>query len=415
MAGEFPSGFIWGTATAAHQVEGGNASSDCWALEMAENSIFAEPSGDACDQYHRYGEDIALLKRLGFGAYRFSIEWARIQPEEKFFSNAAIEHYRRVLGAACDNGIAPIVTFHHFTSPLWFAKDGGWLEARAQGRFARYCERAAKALGDLISHVCTINEANLPLMITRYNELARGAPFRLSRRIGDVVHGLGGDPERFGSFLFADANKTTPNFLAAHAKGRDAIRGAGCTAPVGITLAVQDYHAEPGGEAMAARLDHDINGQFFERLRGDDFVGVQAYSRTRVGERGPLPASPGAEVTQMGYEFYPEALEATIRNAAKVSGCPILVTENGIGTEDDTRRIAYTGRALAGVQRCLESGIDVRGYIHWSMLDNFEWREGYRPKFGLIAVDRATQARTPKPSAVWLGAVAKRNALAPAA
>ena len=412
---QFPSGFLWGTATAAHQVEGGNTASDCWALEMAEGSIFAEPSGDACDHYHRYADDIALLKRLGFGAYRFSIEWARIQPEEKFFSAAALDHYRRVLGTCREHGIAPIVTFHHFTSPLWFTKDGGWLEARAADRFARYCERAARALGDLIGHVCTINEANLPLMITRHSELARGAPFRPSRRIGDVARGLGGDPERFGSFLFADANKTTPNFLAAHKKAREAIKSAGCTAPVGITLALQDYHAEPGGEAMTAALDRHINGQFLEAMRCDDFVGVQAYSRTRVGADGPLPAPPGAEVTQMGYEFYPEALEATIRNAAKVSGCPILVTENGIGTPDDTRRIAYTQRALEGVQRCLAGGIDVRGYIHWSMLDNFEWTQGYRPKFGLIAVDRATQARTPKPSAVWLGEIAKRNALTPAA
>ena len=125
MAPQFPSTFLWGTATAAHQVEGGNTASDCWALEMADNSIFAEPSGDACDQYHRYAEDIALLKRLGFGAYRFSIEWARIQPEEAFFSQAALDHYRRVLETCREHGIAPIVTFHHFTSPLWFALDGG--------------------------------------------------------------------------------------------------------------------------------------------------------------------------------------------------------------------------------------------------------------------------------------------------
>ncbi len=412
---DFPDRFVWGTATAAHQVEGGNVASDCWALEMAPGSLFAEPSGDACDQYHLYDQDIALLKRLGFGAYRFSIEWARIQPEENFFSAEALEHYRRVLGSCRDHGIAPIVTFHHFTSPRWFALDGGWLEPRAADRFARYCERAAKALSGGIAFACTINEANLPLMITHHGELARGTPFRLPRRVAEAVTGLGGDPARFGSFLFADANKTTPNFLAAHKKGRDAIKGAGCSAPAGITLAVQDYQAEPGGEAMAATLDHHINGQFFDAVRGDDFVGVQSYSRTRVGAQGPLPAAHGAEVTQMGYEFYPQALEATIRNAAAVSRCPILVTENGIGTEDDTRRLAYTRQALEGVQRCLADGIDVRGYIHWSMLDNFEWTLGYRPKFGLIAVDRATQTRTPKPSAHWLGEVAKRNALPPAA
>lgn len=412
MAGQFPDGFLWGAATAAHQVEGGNVASDLWPLEMADNSIFAEPSGDACDHYHLYEQDIGLLKRLGFGAYRFSIEWARIQPEEKFFSQAALDHYRRVLGACLSHGVTPIVTFHHFTSPLWFSKDGGWAEARSVDRFARYCERAAKALGDLIAFACTINEANLPMMITRYTELARRQPYRMPRRIAAAAAAVGADPERFAPFLFSDANRTTPNFIAAHRKAYDAIKSAGCAAPVGITLATQDLHAEPGGEALTASLDRDINGQFFESVRGDDHLGVQTYSRTRIGPQGPLPVPQGAEITQMGYEFYPEGLEATIRSAAKASGCPILVTENGIGTEDDTRRIAYTQRALQGVLRCLADGIDVRGYIHWSMLDNYEWREGYRPKFGLIAVDRTTQLRTPKPSAYWLGDVAKRNGLA---
>lgn len=411
MVGQFPSGFIWGTATAAHQVEGGNVGCDFWPLEMADNSVFAEPSGDACDHYHLYERDIALLKQLGFGAYRFSIEWARIQPEEKFFSRGALDHYRRVLGSCLEHGIVPIVTFHHFTSPLWFTRDGGWAEASSVDRFARYCERSARALGDLIAYACTINEANLPMMITRYSELARGRPFRMSRRVGEVAKSLGADPARFAPFLFSDANKTSPNFIAAHRKAVVAIKGTGAKAPVGITLATQDLHAEPGGEALTAKLDRDINGQFLEAMRGDDFVGVQTYSRTRIGANGPLPVPQGAEVTQMGYEFYPEGLEATIRNAARVSGCPILVTENGIGTEDDTRRIAYTERALQGVLRCLADGIDVRGYIHWSMLDNYEWTQGYRPKFGLIAVDRATQLRTAKPSAHWLGEIAKRNGL----
>ena len=124
-----------------------------------------------------------------------------------------------------------------------------------------------------------------------------------------------------------------------------------------------------------------------------------------------LPPPDGAERTQMGYEFYPEALEACIRQAAAVSGCPVIVTENGIGTEDDTRRIAYTRRALEGVLRAIDDGIDVRGYIHWSMMDNYEWLEGYRPKFGLVEVDRATQQRKPKQTAYWLGEIAKRNAL----
>jgi beta-glucosidase len=154
-----------------------------------------------------------------------------------------------------------------------------------------------------------------------------------------------------------------------------------------------------------------MDGQFMETLHGDDFVGVQTYTRIRFGANGLLAPPQGAELTQMGYEFYPEALEATIRTAAEATGCPILVTENGIGTEDDSRRIVFTRRALEGVLRCLADGIDVRGYIHWSLLDNFEWLEGYRPKFGLVEVDRTTFARKPKHSAYWLGEIAKSNRL----
>ncbi len=152
---------------------------------------------------------------------------------------------------------------------------------------------------------------------------------------------------------------------------------------------------------------------FWRALKGDDFVGVQTYTRVRFGKDGVLPPPEGAERTQMGYEFYPEALEATIRQAAKISGCPVIVTENGIGTEDDTRRIAYTQRALEGVLRCHHDGIDVRGYIHWSMLDNYEWLEGYRPKFGLVDVDRATQKRTPKPSARGWGTLRSGTRFSP--
>ena len=137
----FPDGFLWGTATAAHQVEGGNTSSDLWLMEMMADSLFAEPSGDACDHYHLYPRDIALLKQLGFDTYRFSIEWARIEPEEGFFSKAALDHYRRMIAACLAEGVVPMVTFHHFTAPLWFTRDGGWENAKSVDRFARYCEQ----------------------------------------------------------------------------------------------------------------------------------------------------------------------------------------------------------------------------------------------------------------------------------
>jgi beta-glucosidase len=413
VAQNFPDGFIWGTATAAHQVEGGNTASDLWPMEMAPNSYFADPSGDACDHYHLYEQDLALLKGLGFGAYRFSIEWARIEPEEGFFSKAALDHYRRMIAACRAIGVLPIVTFHHFTAPLWFTRDGGWEDAKSVDRFARYCERSAHALGDLIGTACTINEANIPMVVTAMREAFQGKFDRTkSKRFAEIARRCGGSVERFAPYLFCDGRLASPHLIAAHRKGYDALKSAGLACPIGITIAMHDMQAAPGGEKFRDRAQHLLEDRFLETLKGDDFVGVQTYTRNRYGAEGMLPPEKGAELTQMGYEFYPDALEAAIRRASRVTGCPVLVTENGIGTEDDTRRIAYTRTALAGVLRCLADGIDVRGYVHWSMLDNFEWLEGYRPKFGLIEVDRATQARRPKPSAYWLGAIAKANAVA---
>jgi beta-glucosidase len=412
MPTKFPNGFLWGTATAAHQVEGGNLASDLWLMEMAKDSVFAEPSGDACDHYHRYGQDIALLAGLGFSTYRFSIEWARIEPEEGFFSAAALDHYRRMIAACHAARVTPMVTFHHFTAPLWFTRDGGWEDEKSVDRFARYCERAGAALGDLVSYACTINEANIPVMLTMMREGEKRTPWARPSSYAALAKACGGTAARFAPFLLCNGHATVPHFIAAHRKGYEALKSAGVKGPVGITLSLNDFQAEKGGEELRATADQIINGQFLETLRGDDFVGVQTYTRAIFGPHGIKAPATGAERTQMGYEFYPESLEATIRNAARVSGCPIIVTENGIGTEDDTRRIAYTRRALEGVLKCLHDGIDVRGYIHWSLLDNYEWLEGYRPKFGLVEVDRTTQARKPKPSAYWLGEVAKKNALA---
>jgi beta-glucosidase len=202
-------------------------------------------------------------------------------------------------------------------------------------------------------------------------------------------------------------------FIDGHRKAVAAVKGSPAAPPVGLTLAMSDYQAVDGGEAQRDAYRRDMEDVFLEAARGDDFVGVQCYTRTRFGPQGMLGPEDGVPTTQMGYEFWPEALEATIRRAWDVTrGVPVLVTENGIGTDDDAQRIAYVERALRGVVATLADGIDVRGYVYWSLLDNFEWIFGYRPTFGLVAVDRETQARTPKPSARWLGAIARRNAVA---
>jgi len=406
---EFPKDFLWGTATAAHQVEGNNINSDVWVLEHVRGTPYAEASGDACDHYHRYREDIALLAELGFNMYRFSLEWARIEPEEGEFSRAILEHYRDMLRACHEHGITPMVTFHHFTSPRWLIASGGWESKDTPDKFARYCERTTNYLGDLIGAACTINEANIAPLIVKLEFIPPPEQFHKEPWWSAAAKALATSPRRLAPFLYATSPKAVDTVLNAHRKGMEAIKSGRGDFPVGITLALLDIQAIEGGETLATQMRHEINDVFLENLGGDDFVGVQTYSRTRFGPEGLLPAEEGVELTQMEYEFWPEALEATIRYAVAKTGLPVIVTENGVSTTDDTRRVEYIRRALQGVTNCINDGLPVRGYTYWSAFDNFEWSLGYRPTFGLIAVNRETQERTVKPSARWLGAIARAN------
>ncbi|OQA95388.1 MAG: Beta-glucosidase A [Chloroflexi bacterium ADurb.Bin222] len=403
----FPESFLWGAATAAHQVEGNNINSESWVLEHLPGTIYAEPSGDACDAYHRYAEDIALLASLGFNAYRFSVEWARIEPEEGEFSFAALEHYRRVLTTCHEHGLKPVVTYHHFTSPRWLMRCGGWVDAKTPDRFARYCERVTRHLGDLMSAACTLNEPNLALVLEKLLPFA----FQELPWWATAAEAFGVAPDRLGLFQFNVSPQAHQVIQRAHRQAVEAIKSGPGDFPVGLTLALVDVQAAAGGEMQAAEYRRAMHDGYLEQLRGDDFVGVQTYSRMLVGPEGRIAPPAGAELNQMGDEYYPEALGGTIRHAARVAGIPVLVTENGLASTDDTRRVEYFRRALRCVADCLQEDIDVRGYFCWSALDNFEWNSGYRPKFGIIAVDRETQQRTPKPSAAWLGAVARANRL----
>lgn len=397
-------GFIWGAATAAHQVEGGNNGSDIWLLETlpGRSGGFREPSGDAADHYHRYPQDIALLAGLGLNAYRFSVEWSRIEPEEGLISQAALDHYARMADACLDAGLTPIVTLHHFTSPLWLAQKGGWDDRDTARRFADFAARVAGKLGDRVGAWCTINEINLAHMSMELSDEHR------ARRLAKLRTAAGGriEASRFSTFL-THGGGAVETCMQAHRLAREALRAAG-SAPVGLTLALPDIQAVPGGEAHAAKAIAAQN-LFLDLAQGDDFVGVQTYTRELFGPDGRLSAPDGAETTLMGWEFYPQALEASVRRAAARAGVPVLVTENGIATDNDLRRRAYVEQALEGLGRAMADGVDVRGYIHWSAFDNFEWMHGYGPTFGLIGVDRTTQARTVHDSARWLGAYAKAH------
>ena len=400
---KFPPKFLWGAATAAHQVEGNNVNSDNWLLERAPNTMYKEPSGDACDHYHLYEQDINTLADLGFNAYRFSIEWARIEPEKGFFSRAELEHYRRMLEACHKRGLTPLVTYSHFTLPRWFAYQGAWENSESSDLFARYCEKSTVHLGDLIGYTATFNEPDIPRLFRWINLPNMPAGMDLAALMAAQKASLRQylNAPQFSSYLIGDAEKSTENMMAAHTKGKAAIKSAKSTIPVGLTLAMEDDQSA-GPDSKFAEKQADVYVPWLKLAKQDDFVGVQTYTRSRIATKA-LPPPEGAELTQMGYEFYPESLEHTVRFASKEAGVPVIVTENGIATENDARRVEYIQRALVGLKKCIDDGVDVRGYVHWSLLDNFEWIFGFTPKFGLIAVDRETQKRTVKPSATMLG------------
>lgn len=426
---KFAPGFLVGAATAAHQVEGNNIHSDCWAQEQMPHSVYVEPSLDAVDHYHRYEEDISLLAEAGLNAYRFSIEWARIEPEEGQFIESEVEHYRQVVACCKSHGVEPVVTLHHFSSPAWLIAKGGWQAESTVDYFVRYVRYVIKRLGSELHYVCTINEANMGLQVAAISQRIT----RQMQAMADRGQTPGGDgraqmglnlekmmanaqaaaaenvavfgtpqPHTFTSALSAEGDAI---IMKAHAAARDAIKELFPDLKVGLTLSLHDFQPVMGGEEAAAREWEDELLHYLPVIGQDDFLGVQNYTRMLMGPEGSVPTPEGAELTQMDYEFYPEALEHVLRKVARVYHGDLLVTENGIATADDTRRVAFIQRATDGVANCVADGLPVKGYFYWSLLDNFEWQKGFSMTFGLIAVDRATQKRTPKPSLSILGSL----------
>jgi beta-glucosidase len=418
----FPNEFLWGTATAAHQVEGNNTNADFWVLEHTPGTPIVEPSGDACNHYHLYRQDIKMLAELGFTSYRFSTEWARIEPEDGMFSYAALEHYRDMLRVCYDYNLTPMVTLHHFTSPRWLMKLGGWTGQETPARFARYCEFVMKHLGSLIPYVCTLNEVNLPDLLEtlgpRENQNAvpvgigdRPAATSWTERAA-LQFGLT-DVKDFHAFpyTYLPGGNFVETALEAHRQARTMIRNVSPKTKIGFTLALADLQALPGGEGQLAKLEQRLFLQYLPMLQDDDFFGLQNYTRTLVGPEGVAAPPENAPRTQMGYEYYPEALAGVIRSTARHLNIPIFITENGVAVDDDKRRVEFIQRALKGVHACLADGLQIGGYYYWSAFDNYEWIMGYRMAFGLIAVNRKTQERTVKESAHYLGHVARAKGL----
>ena len=397
-----PKNFLWGVAISAHQSEGNNFNSDIWLAENVRPTLFAEPSGNACDSYHRFAEDIQIAADLGFNCYRFGIEWARIEPEPGTFSMTELDRYSHMLDLCLQRCLAPMVTFSHFSVPLWFAARGGFEVTDGADLFARFAEKATERLGDRIAAATTFNEANVQrlLALIRKSDAQPGIDAMLAacaERCGSA---------RFSSLVFADVKKTEPVLLDAHRKAMAAIKAGPGHFPVGISLTMQDVQGV-GWINLAKIVANRLYGPWLDEAKNADFIGVQTYTRVEIGLRGRIDPPADAEMTTSGYEFYPQALGGTIRLAAARTGKPVYVTESGIATDDDSRRIAYIDAALAEVRQCMDEGIDVRSFIQWSLLDNYEWTAGYGQRFGLVDVDFDTFKRTPRPSAFHLGSIAR--------
>ncbi len=275
--------------------------------------------------------------------------------------------------------------------------------------FARYAERVTAKLGDVMPWVATLNEPNVITMLelTGVIPLGQGDRGPLEESRDTTPSGVGGyDPSRYRMGLVGAGCE---RMREIHRAAAEAIKAGPGDSKVGWTLALVDLQPGPGGEERWARARQGAQLDWLEVSRDDDFVGVQTYSRNVLGPDGALPIPDGVAKMQTGWEVYPEALGHTVRLAAEHSQVPVLVTENGMATDDDDARIAYTRDALRGLAACVADGVDVKGYLHWTLLDNFEWMSGFAKTFGLIAFDPVDFRRAPKPSARWLGQVARAN------
>ena len=420
---KFPKGFLLGASTAAHQVEGNNIHSDYWTMEHMKSTSFLEPSLDAVDHYNRYRDDIRMLAEAGLNAYRFSVEWARIEPKEGVFDEAEIKHYADMLDCCREYGVEPIVTLHHFTSPKWLIEKGGWESERTVDYFARYCGYVAEKLGDKMKYICTINEANMGLQLSmiakRYlkklifgkKKDANGKAqvgvnlqhMMENMRVAKVENVEVFGAEKLNTFVSSRSEEGDLLICRAHVAARAEIKKHAPHTKVGLTLSLHDMQPSKLGVRHAKKEWYREFGHYLPYIKDDDFIGVQNYTRSQFNFFGQIDPPKDAELTQMQYEFYPEGISNVLRAVAKDFSGEIIITENGIATSDDTRRCEFIRRAIDGVEKCVADGLKVTGYCHWSLLDNFEWQKGYSMTFGLIAVDRKTQTRYPKESLYLLG------------
>ncbi|MFC4785591.1 glycoside hydrolase family 1 protein [Nocardioides sp. MAHUQ-72] len=410
----FPGDFLWGVAGSGHQTEGDNVDSDTWFAEQVTPTVFKERSHRACNSWELWREDIDLAAGLGLNAYRFSVEWARVEPVEGTVSEEALDHYEAIVDECLARGLAPVVTFNHFTSPHWFAMRGGWLDAEAPSLFARYCDLLMSRFGDRIAVAVTMNEPNLARLLTWLQlpdfvrDLERATLVAASEATGVPRYRLS------NVMLPEEMDAIADGMTAGHLAARAAIKARRPDLPVGLSIAIVDDVVVGDDPSVRDRKRAEVYQRWLELARGDDFVGVQNYERVPYDGHGAVPPPAGVPLNQMGTAIEPLSLAGAVRHAHEVAGVPVLVTEHGMASGDDGLRAAFIPPALDGLRDVMDEGVPVLGYCHWTLLDNFEWIFGYDFHYGLHAVDRETFARTPKPSAGVYAAYVRANAGHPA-
>ncbi|OIQ01884.1 MAG: hypothetical protein COZ27_01055 [Candidatus Moranbacteria bacterium CG_4_10_14_3_um_filter_41_65] len=410
---KFPQHFLWGASTASHQVEGNNHNDwSKWEKKNADRlakesqgKFLHNPhwknfeieatnpqnyiSGLACDHYHRFESDFDLIVDLGMNAHRFSLEWSRIEPEEGMFDETEIAHYRSVLYALKQRKIVPLVTLWHWTIPLWLAEKGGMEHKDFPVYFARYVEKIVQTLGSDIHFWITQNE---PDVVSAHAYLKGAWP-----------------PQKKNFFAYYAVLK---NLIRAHKTSYVIIKKYFPDAEVGI--AKHNIWFEAVGNTLINRLlkkiaDFFWNDWFLRKIKNEqDFIGLNHYNHHRIN--GGFNKNENKIQTDFGWEYYPESIYFAVSELKRYNK-PIYITEHGIADSNDRLRPQFIKESLGALHRAITDGADVRGYLHWSLMDNFEWDKGYFLRFGLIAVDFKTLMRTPRPSAILYADICKTNTL----
>ncbi len=401
----FPKDFLWGAATSAHQVEGNNKENDWWAWE--KEAGLEEPSGEACRHYQLYKQDFDLAVSLGHNAHRFSLEWSRLEPEKNAFSQREIDHYTDVIFSLKERNLKPLVTLHHFTNPQWFSRIGGWQSPGASRYFLRYVEKALEAWAGDIDLWITINE---PLIYAYFSYFAGDWP-----------------P---GKKSWLAAAQVLHNLSVAHIKAYRLIHYVykkRRLPPPRVSIAQNMQAFVSCNNSLKNRLalylrDKGFNFIFLDKLarnRSLDFIGVNYYSRNLIDlQSWGLPSLLFATCSRhntlkknyLGWEIYPEGLYQLLIKLKKYN-LPVLISENGICTEEDTLRWEYIRSHLEAVHRAMDEGSHVLGYFYWSLLDNFEWDKGFGARFGLVGIDYKTYQRNIRESARKFAVVCSTNML----